>query len=91
MATRWLVEQKAKTLQEKFDASWKFMQDSGIYQQLLEDSGEKLALAAGGPVGEAAFKTLAESIDLYTEAQQAWNSAAEAAQAEHDLTSWMIS
>ena len=80
------VEQSAKTLRDQWAATMKFLKDSGIYEKALENGGEHFALMLGGPVGEAEFKTFVSAMDLGIHMKQAWDSAAEADQAEHDLT-----
>jgi tetratricopeptide (TPR) repeat protein len=80
------VEQNAKTLRDQWAATMKFLKDSGIYEKALENGGEHFALMLGGPVGEAEFKTFVSAMDLGIHMKQAWDSAAEADQAEHDLT-----
>jgi hypothetical protein len=83
------VEKTARSLVEQEDAMQQMLQDSGLRDELLEEAGAKASRFLGGPVwgplAEAAFHTLVDSIDCLAHSAQAWNSAAEVKQAEQSL------
>ncbi|MGD0735565.1 MAG: hypothetical protein ABR976_10480 [Terracidiphilus sp.] len=84
------VRMTASVLISDLEEAEKMLVDSGLNDQVLEEVAAKVALYGFGPVGgltaEALVHTLASGLNLYVNAQQAWNSAAEAEQAERDLT-----
>jgi tetratricopeptide (TPR) repeat protein len=82
------VQSVAKILAEQMQIA-KELYLAGAYDDVLERMATRGATVLAGPVtgatAAAAIHVLITSLDLYVNVQQAWNSAGEAEQAEHNL------
>lgn len=82
------VESVGKILAEQMEVAKKLYLE-GKFDDGLEKLATTGAAVVAGPVGgataAAAIHTLVSALNLYVNVQQAWNSAGEVEQAEHDL------